>query len=215
MTELFTGLGINCFHQGAFVPCRPYSYNSNFFQVGGTGRRSHGPDDALYNKSRDLREKVARGNTVLFLNDLDAPGNTSYDNVVFALRKFTGGMGDEDEDQPDSNKTWMNYFLRPAESARSVVCTRKANGEAAHFSARWIRDRFVLFAGSKNVHLALRNREDAQKYRDSRFLVARNVAESVVDELAKMEPAKASLMLSFMHHTQVRSMKFYQQHPEI
>ena len=33
--------------------------------------------------------------------------------MVFALRKFTGGMGDEDEDQPDSNKTWLNYFLKP------------------------------------------------------------------------------------------------------
>ena len=22
-------------------------------------------------------------------------------------------MGDEDEDQPDSNKTWLNYFLKP------------------------------------------------------------------------------------------------------
>ena len=30
----------------------------------------------------------------------------THENVVFALKKFTGGMGDEDEDQPDSNKTW-------------------------------------------------------------------------------------------------------------
>ena len=41
----------------------------------------------------------------------------------------------------------------------------KANGEAAHFSARWVRDRFVVFTGSKNVHLAARSAADAEKYR--------------------------------------------------
>ncbi len=105
---------------------------------------------SLANRYPDLRERVARGNTVLCLN------NSVYDNMVFALRKFTGGMGDEDEDQPENAKTWMDYFLRPVSTAVRVVCTRKANGEAAHFSARFIKDRFVLCAGSKNVHLLLR-----------------------------------------------------------
>ena len=62
-----------------------------------------------------------------------------------------------------------------------MVCTHKANGEAAHFSVRWIRDRFIVFAGSKNVHLAVRNASDVEKYRDGRFLVARNVAHSVME----------------------------------
>ena len=46
------------------------------------------------------------------------------------------------------------------------MCTHKANGEAAHFSVRWIRDRFVVFAGSKNVHLAARGAADVEKYRE-------------------------------------------------
>ncbi len=33
--------------------------------------------------------------------------------------------------------------------------------------------RFVLCAGSKNVHMMLRTREDVDKYRDSRFMVRR------------------------------------------
>ena len=69
---------------------------------------------------QELREKVARGNTILYMNDTAAAKGTSsvtHDNVIFALRKFTGGMGDEDEDQPDSGKTWMNYFLKPLESS--------------------------------------------------------------------------------------------------
>ena len=67
---------------------------------------------------QELREKVARGNTILYMNDTAAKGTSvTHDNVIFALRKFTGGMGDEDEDQPDSGKTWMNYFLKPLESS--------------------------------------------------------------------------------------------------
>ena len=69
---------------------------------------------------------MARGNTILYMNDTAAAGGVkgskrtaavTHDNVIFALRKFTGGMGDEDEDQPDSGKTWMNYFLKPLESS--------------------------------------------------------------------------------------------------
>ena len=61
---------------------------------------------------------MARGNTILYTRDAGEPGSRAvHDNVIFALRKFTGGMGDEDEDQPDSNKTWMNYFLKPVESS--------------------------------------------------------------------------------------------------
>ena len=61
---------------------------------------------------------MARGNTILYMNDTAAKASSvTHDNVIFALRKFTGGMGDEDEDQPDSGKTWMNYFLKPLESS--------------------------------------------------------------------------------------------------
>ena len=48
------------------------------------------------------------------------------------------------------------------------MCTHKANGEAAHFSVRWVRDRFVVFAGSKNVHLAARGAADVEKYREGK-----------------------------------------------
>ena len=47
-------------------------------------------------------------------------------------------MGDEDEDQPESDAIWLNYFLRPSVTATEVISTEKANGEAAHLSARFI-----------------------------------------------------------------------------
>ena len=39
--------------------------------------------------------------------------------------------------------------------ATEVICTEKANGEAAHISARYIGNRFYVIVGSKNVHLML------------------------------------------------------------
>ena len=47
-------------------------------------------------------------------------------------------MGDEDENQPENNLDWMLYFTKSVNNAQKVVCTRKANGEAAHLSVRYI-----------------------------------------------------------------------------
>ena len=63
----------------------------------------------------------------------------------------------------------MSYFLKPFSSTARIVCTHKANGEAAHMSVRWIRDRFVICAGSKNVHCLVRNFADVGQYKDSRY----------------------------------------------
>jgi hypothetical protein len=60
----------------------------------------------------NFRDKVARGNSVLYLQDLETKC-ASHDGIIFALKKFTGGMGDEDETQPDDNFVWMKYFLKP------------------------------------------------------------------------------------------------------
>ncbi len=46
---------------------------------------------------------------MLFINDHET-NESYYDNVIFALKKFTGGMGDEDEEQPDDNKTWSEML---------------------------------------------------------------------------------------------------------
>jgi len=78
---------------------------------------------------------------------------------------------------------------------------QKANGEAAHLSARWIHDRFVLCAGSKNVHLLLRRDSDVEKYRDGRFLVARSVAAASLKVVESMEKKKAQLLLSLLHYS--------------
>ena len=123
--------------------------------------------------------------------------------MIFALRKFTGGMGDEDEDQPENNKVWTDYFLKPLESTSKVICTRKANGEAAHLAIRWIKDRFVVCVGSKNVHMLISDKTDIEKYSDGRFQVARYIAEAVMTLLDGLSEDSLSSLCNFMHYTQL------------
>ena len=152
--------------------------------------------------SNFFRENVARGNTVLCLNNLES-GTITYECLIFALRKFTGGMGDEDEDQPENNKVWTDYFLKPLDSTSNVICTKKANGEAAHLGVRFIHDRFVLCVGSKNVHMLISNKSDIQKYSDGRFQVARYVAEAIMKLLVNLDQTSLTFLLNFMHHTRL------------
>lgn len=93
--------------------------------------------------------KIARGNSIL---EYKVGNRSEYDMIVYALRKFTGGLGDED-DVDRNNKDWKNYFLKDLDETRRVVALQKANGEAAHMSARFINGQFFICAGSKNVHL--------------------------------------------------------------
>ena len=58
--------------------------------------------------------KIARGNTLLSMRNA-ATNTSTLEFVVFALRKFTGGMGDEDENQPEDETVWKRYFLKPFE----------------------------------------------------------------------------------------------------
>ena len=112
-------------------------------------------------------------------------------------------MGDEDETQPQNDITWKNYFLQPPQAADKVVCTRKANGEAAHVAVRFIGEQFMLFVGSKNVHILISTYSDVGKYQDNRFQVARVVAESVLDMMSNMEEHSLALFLNFLHFTKV------------
>ncbi len=115
---------------------------------------SKGPDDAVYDKNSDIRAKIARGNCILEQND---KGNKKFDLVVYALRKFTGGLGDEDETDRNA-QDWRKYFVKDVKESKFVASLQKANGEAAHLACRWLDGEFVLFAGSKNVHLVFKKK---------------------------------------------------------
>ncbi|KAG0728183.1 hypothetical protein GWK47_033030 [Chionoecetes opilio] len=159
----------------------------------------HGPDDRVYNKHPDIRTKIPRGATVLQWRSAKASWSSV---VIYGLKKFTGGVGDEDEEQPENNDKWSEYFLASPSTAVSVVCLEKVNGEAAHFSGRYIDGQFYLIAGSKNVHMLIRDANDIDLYIGSRYEYAKVIARTVCETLTAMAPLKRSLVLSLLHHTQ-------------
>lgn len=116
--------------------------------------KSKGPDDRIYDRNEDFRSKIARGNSILEYQD---NGTSVYKLVIYALRKFTGGLGDEDEFDRKTGE-WQKYFLKDINCSKYVISLEKANGEAAHLSCSWINDDFLLCAGSKNVHLVFKNK---------------------------------------------------------
>lgn len=112
------------------------------------------------------------------------------DKTAKAPRKSASKATSDDE--------WRDFFTKPFETATHVISMDKANGEAAHLAAAWIQDRFVLFPGSKNVHIAITCREDIAKYEGQRFLVARNTAEAVMTVLESLSDDKRRRLVGFL-----------------
>ena len=124
----------------------PKEYTANLYDVKVGG---HGPDDKIYNENADIRSHIPRGITLMSLQEIDK--EKSLDVVLYANKKFTGGVGDEDHIQPQNNEIWQNYCLANIDKADKVVAMNKLNGEAAHLSGRFIDGKFYIITGSKNV----------------------------------------------------------------
>lgn len=159
-------------------------------------------DDKIYNNHPEIRQEIPRGTTVMDLMWKGSRKETIEDIVIYANRKFSGDIGDEDDaQQPESNDQWKKYFLKDLEEAQQVVCMKKVNGEAAHFSARMIEGQFYIIAGSKNVHMIIKEKNDIDKYVGDRYTVAKVVAQCVWDTLHALEEKHLSLLLNLLHLT--------------
>ncbi len=156
--------------------------------------QSKGPDDTVFDKYEDIRSKVARGNTILERN---VHGRKEYDLIIYALRKFSGGMGDED-DVDRNNTDWKNYFLKDINQTEYVVSSQKANGEAAHMSCRFIDGEFLICAGSKNVHLVFKKAADLFEYNGEKFTYAKVIAGAVLRHLSQLNEKTRKSFLSFL-----------------
>ena len=148
----------------------------------GYGKRKGPPtDDAVYEGEEKVRRLVPRGCCFveLFLPTKDGPAADSSLILpgVFAMRKFSGGLGDEDDDSKNGGTStttakavdrWAAFFTRPIEDAKVVVCAKKANGEAAHFSCVRLPDGTLLkLCGSKHVHIAYIDTSHIELYQNS------------------------------------------------
>ncbi|XP_060066417.1 uncharacterized protein LOC132546716 [Ylistrum balloti] len=156
---------------------------------------SRGPDDAIYDNNDLIRRKVARGNCFLHLT---SGPETGVSCVLQAMKKFTGGLGDDDDRESGDTFVWQKYFTKSLDDASVVIATRKANGEAAHLSCCMIGGEYVLCGGSKNVHMLFRRKEDIRRYGEPRFRIAREVCSTIMDSIDKMNPQEKERLLKFL-----------------
>jgi hypothetical protein len=135
------------------------------------------------------------------------------------LLKFTGAAFGDDDDVVDlatskgqradagdsavvkASKAWQDFFVKDPALASHAVIMQKANGEAAHLSAQRLDGRWVIFAGSKNVHVALTRKKDLDLYQGQRYRMALVVATAAWTMLARMSAEKREELLRFLAHT--------------
>lgn len=157
-----------------------------------------GPDDEIFDNNKDIRDKVARGNCLLNIHNGPHAGLTCR---IYALKKFTGGLGDDDDRETGDDSTWKRYFIKPLDTATQIVCTRKANGEAAHLSCLKYNGDFIMCGGSKNVHMIFRNRDDVLRYAGDRFERAREICITVIEALDEMKCEHRQRLFEFLSVT--------------
>jgi len=158
----------------------------------------HGPDDFLYDCQQDLREKVARGNC--YLEVCERGNDSSVMCVIHAMKKFTGGLGDDDDRTSGSDFVWQRYFTQPFDTAEAIVCTKKQNGEAAHLSAFRIGAELYICAGSKNVHLVFRSSSDLDMYplHEPRYKFAKEISRCILQMLDGLSESGRLYLLEFL-----------------
>ncbi|CAL4064788.1 unnamed protein product [Meganyctiphanes norvegica] len=174
----------------------PKHYTGNLYDIKVGGQ---GPDDRIYNQHASIRKFIPRGTTLMSIDGINREEN--LDVVIYAMRKFTGGIGDDDESEPENNEIWRSYCLDDTEKAEKVVAMEKLNGEAAHFSGRFIDDKFYIITGSKNVHMIICCEEDVEKYEGIRYNNAKVIARAVWKHFVQLREKNREILFSLLHHT--------------
>ena len=156
---------------------------------------SRGSDDEVFKKNKDLLRFMTRGLTVMDIGKYS--NDCRKDIVISANRKFFEcEVGPQGIDLTGQN--YSKHFLKSSTEVFSIVSTEKMNGEAAHFSGRFIEGEFYLIAGSKNVHLLFQNEEHIEKYTDTCFVLAKVIARTVLQKWNQLNDNHREFMSYFL-----------------
>lgn len=152
-------------------------------------RRGRGPrilDDDVYDAFPPLRKYVARGLCVLETKD-GARGACQYQIVISAMKKFTGGPGDDDDlaefsDEDDGADTntlrarWQHYFTESSDHAVRLIDSSKENGDSAHMGVARVGGAIFPVLGSKLVHIIVGTADHVELYPEAEFRHAKGLA---------------------------------------
>ncbi|RXG54766.1 hypothetical protein Avbf_06696 [Armadillidium vulgare] len=174
----------------------PPNYSCTLYDVKISSNKS---DDFIYKENKWIRDNVTRGMNFMELTQKE---ENFFDFGIYANKKFMGENGDEDYlEQLDIDKMCEKFFLDSPMNATEVICMTKLDGEVGHFSVRKIGEEYYIIAGSKNVHILYKTYTDIEKYTESRFSVAKELAKSVLDIFYKMDESKRRILEHFLNTT--------------
>ncbi|KAF2365656.1 hypothetical protein FHG87_003601, partial [Trinorchestia longiramus] len=160
---------------------------------------SKGPDDELFKKNEELRIYLPRGLTILRIED--EHGNQETDFVVYASKKFFEFEPQDSSQSGTDERVLSKYFLSDAAQIHRVIAMEKINGEAAHFSGRFIKGKFYFIAGSKNVHLIFNTEEHLEMYTEDRYSIALTVASTLLHKWQAMDTKSQTDVAKFLHES--------------
>ena len=158
-------------------------------------------DDDVYESFPLIQKNIPRGVTICKIVDKNDDSNIKfYETTIYANKKFT--------DIPNNNNKNNNlYFLQNSDDddddERKIISMEKMNGDALHFSGRYIMGNFYLFVGSKKSHIMIKNESDIELYTDDRYVVSKQFARSVWKMLQNLSPPNRNALYNFLHYTRV------------
>ena len=118
--------------------------------------RGHGRilDDDIYDLFPRVRQFVPRG-LCLFASIASSTSEIKECQVViFGMKKFTGGPGDDDDmeeeesEQVDNRPRYEHYFTEAFNQCVELIDTSKENGEASHLGQVRLGDQLYYVMGS-------------------------------------------------------------------
>ena len=129
--------------------------------------------------------------------------SNEFDDVcIYGIRKFTGLNTQDDDDEV--NTEGNNYFIQDINTKKNKsIFMEKMNGEAFHFSGRYIQKQFYYFVGSKNNHIMIRNEDDIHLYPDSRYIQAKKFAKCFMKLIETLPINKLHILQNLLHYTKV------------
>ena len=165
-------------------------------------------DDYIYKYNQEIQENIPRGLTMCEI--MNANDNTIdfQDICIYGNKKFTG-FSNQDEDvniNSDGNVIdEIPYFIQDPElnKEKIIVFMMKINGEALHFSGRYIYDKFYLFVGSKKNHIMISKEKDIDLYTDERYTNAKKFAKIFMTALKSLPQTNLKYLYNLLHYTKV------------
>lgn len=167
-------------------------------------------DDDIYDLFEHTRTYVPRGLSILEKIPANDKEKSEYHIVVYAMKKFTGGPGDEDEEEEEEEPAddganlqgkakWEYYFIEPHKNTAAIYRTTKENGDSAHLSFFSHAGNIYYLVGSKNVHMLIAEKSDIEKYKDPRFRVAGLIGACFIKTLeTEFTPEKKNSFVKYM-----------------